>query len=206
MTNSHHHSRLILASASPRRQEMLSRLGLEFDVIPADIEENGHFRLGPRDLARHLATAKTEAVAKNHPDRWVLGADTVVAAAGRILGKPESPAAAREMLTLLAGATHRVCTGYCIRRMASGKSITGACLSKVTFRSLTQKEIDWYIHTQEPFGKAGAYAIQGKGACFIKSVQGSYTNVVGLPLCEVMEILLEEKAVDLPSRPFLSTD
>jgi len=142
-----------------------------------------------------LAEAKATEVAELHPESWVIGADTLVLINGAVLGKPDTPSQARQMLQALSGATHRVLTGYCICCQMTGRSFSETVETKVMFKTLSEAEIDWYLTTDEPFDKAGAYAVQGLGSFLVKRIEGSYTNVVGLPVCEVMEYLLREGVV-----------
>jgi septum formation protein len=183
--------RLILASASPRRRELLLQAGFLFDIQSADVDETAHPGEDAVTLALRLARLKAQAVsdALPHasrltallPDQVILGADTVVTAPnGELLGKPADPAYADRMLTLLSGATHSVVTGLCV--LSSDRIELAAALTWVTFQTLSAHEIDAYIYTGEPLGKAGAYAIQGRAARWIPHIQGDYTNVVGLPL------------------------
>ena len=131
------------------------------------------------------------------PRSWVLGADTIVAVDGRTLGKPGSAQEARQMLQRLSGKTHQVYTGFCLVHHRDARCIIDKAKTDVVFKSLTPREIDWYIRTGEPFDKAGAYAIQGLGTFLVRRINGSYTNVVGLPVCEVLEILLREGVMGL---------
>ena len=187
---------LILASASPRRQELLSSAGISFEVLPSEVDEG--FREGepPEEYVVRLARRKATKAGERHKDRWVLAADTVVVIDGRILGKPGDRQEAREMLGVLSDQEHRVITGFCLLRGDSGKSREGTVTTRVRFKRLSSREIEWYLDTGEPFDKAGAYAIQGKAAFMVKEIRGSYTNVVGLPLTEVIEALQEMGAVD----------
>jgi len=188
-------TKIILASQSPRRRYLLERAGLRFSVIPSDLDE-GAIPASPADeYVRSLATAKARDVARNHPDSWVIGADTVVVVDDRLLGKPASTAEARAMLRRLSGRTHYVLTGFCICRLADNRFFADTVKTDVLFKDLTNAEIDWYIQTGEPFDKAGAYAIQGIGTFLVRRINGSYTNVVGLPVCEVIEFLIREKVV-----------
>ncbi len=143
-----------------------------------------------------LARRKAAKAGARHKDRWVLAADTVVVIDGRILGKPGSRQEAKDMLDMLSDQEHRVITGFCLLYGASGKSREGTVTTRVRFKNLSSREVDWYLDTGEPFDKAGAYAIQGKAAFMVKEIRGSYTNVVGLPLTEVIEALQEMGAVD----------
>ena len=191
------HRPLILASRSPRRRYLLEQAGLEFTVIPSRFDEDAVELTDPETYTETLARAKAEEIATAYPDSWVIGADTIVLMGGAILGKPGSPEIARQMLRRLSGRTHCVYTGYAVYCMERERMISGVEKTDVRFKSLTRDEIDWYIQTGEPFDKAGAYAIQGLGTFLVKSVRGSYTNVVGLPVCEVIEILIREKVLTL---------
>lgn len=188
-------TKIILASQSPRRRYLLERAGLRFAVIPSRFDESSVSASTPDDYVRTLAAAKAEDIARDHPDSWVIGADTVVVAEGRILGKPASTAQARDMLRRLSGRTHRVLTGYCICCLSAERMVADTVRTEVLFKILTDAEIDWYIQTGEPFDKAGAYAIQGIGTFLVKRINGSYTNVVGLPVCEVLEFLIREQVI-----------
>ena len=182
---------LILASASPRRQELLASAGISFETIPSEADEGTHEGESPGEYVRRLAREKAADVAAKHRHRWVLAADTIVVIDDSILGKPRDLPEAREMLERLSGREHRVMTGYCILHCSSGKTREGRVITRVRFKSLSPEEINWYLDTGEPFDKAGAYAVQGKAAFMVKEISGSYTNVVGLPLCEVVEDLRE---------------
>lgn len=186
---------LILASKSPRRRYLLGQAGLDFSVIPSAVDESSIAISSPALYAKELAEAKAMDVAESHPDSWVIGADTIVLIDGLILGKPESKQHAIEMLERLSGHTHQVITGYCICHKSSGKCIADSVQTDVTFKKLSDREINWYTHTSEPFDKAGAYAIQGLGTFLVKSIHGSYSNVVGLPVCEIIEHLIREGVV-----------
>ncbi len=182
---------LILASASPRRQELLRSADISFEIIPSDVDEEWGEGETPEDYVVRLARLKAVKVGEKHKTRFVLAADTVVVIDGRILGKPRDRREAEGMLEMLSDREHRVITGYCLLQTYSGKSRQGRVVSRVRFKKLSPDEVRWYLDTGEPFDKAGAYAIQGKAAFMVKEVQGSYTNVVGLPLCEVVEALRE---------------
>ena len=188
---------LILASASPRRQELLRLASIPLEIIPSQAEERFLRGESAAEHVRRVARTKAMDVAEQHQGRWVLAADTVVEIDGQILGKPQDRREAEEMLRSLSRREHGVLTGYCILRGPSAEKREGMVISRVKFRALTAEEICWYINTGEPFGKAGGYAIQGKAAFMVQEVHGSYTNVVGLPLCEVVEALRELGAVDL---------
>ncbi|WP_339951548.1 nucleoside triphosphate pyrophosphatase [uncultured Albimonas sp.] len=182
--------RLVLGSASPRRLSLLASIGVVPDaVIPADIDETPHRDEEPRPYALRLAREKARAVADAlpDPDDAVLAADTVVAAGRRILGKPQDAAEAHRFLTLLSGRRHRVITGVALRRQ--GREWTRRVETQVRFKRLSDAEISAYLRSGEWRGKAGGYAIQGIGAGFVPAINGSYTNVVGLPLVEVANLL-----------------
>jgi septum formation protein len=191
------HPLLILASASPRRQELLASAGIAFEIIPSEADEGTRQGESPEEYVRRLAGDKATDVAGKHRHRWVLAADTIVVIDGSILGKPKDPPEAREMLERLSEQEHRVITGYCILHSSSGKRRERRVITRVRFKRLSPEEIQHYLDTGEPFDKAGAYAIQGKAAFMVKEIWGSYTNVVGLPLCEVIEDLEELGAVVL---------
>ena len=185
----------ILASVSPRRQELLSSAGLKFKIIPAHVNEEYLQGESPREHVRRLAQDKATAIARKNPDAWVLGADTIVVIDGLILGKPKNKKQALEMLTRLSGREHKVFTGFTLAHAGTNVYKTKVIQSAVRFKQISPEEMDWYVNCDEPYDKAGGYAVQGRGACFIKSIRGSYTNVIGLPLCEVMEELQNLKAL-----------
>ncbi|MDD5711756.1 MAG: Maf family protein [Smithellaceae bacterium] len=190
--------RFILASASPRRIELLNLLGLAFDVIPSGADESFLPDEKPRDHVRRLSVRKAETVAVSHPDAWVVGADTIVVIDTRVLGKPSSPAGAREMLQTLSGREHTVYTGFSIIKRNEEIVKTDVVSSAVMFREISADEMAWYLNSPEPYDKAGAYAVQGMSAFFIKEIRGSYTNVMGLPLCEFVDALKGLNAVTFP--------
>jgi septum formation protein len=187
--------RLILASASPRRIEFLRLMGLDFDIVPGDIDETYRPEETPREHVLRLSEEKALSVALHHPDAWILSADTIVVVAGELLGKPGSPEEAMKMLEKLSDRAHEVITGFCILRQDRGVRIREAVGSTVLFRRITEEEMAWYTGTEEPYDKAGAYAVQGMGGCFIREIRGSCTNVVGLPLCEVVDALKRVAAI-----------
>lgn len=188
---------LILASKSPRRRYLLEKAGVEFTVIPSEVDENSAILSAPESYVKSLAEAKARDISNRYPENWIIGADTVVFVNNTILGKPASPDEARAMLTSLSAKTHQVHTGYCICHKATDHFISECVTTDVSFKKLSAKEIDWYINSGEPFDKAGAYAIQGIGTFLVKRINGSYTNVVGLPVCEVLEYLINEGVVKL---------
>jgi septum formation protein len=186
---------LILASASPRREELLRLLGLAFQVIPSQADETFFINENPGEHVLRLAENKAHAVAQAHPQAWVLGADTIVVIDGEVLGKPADSSAAAGMLEKLSGRTHEVLTGFALVRLSGHVSIRESVRAAVTFRTISEDEKMWYIQSPEPYDKAGAYAVQGLGAFFIKEIRGSYTNVMGLPLCEVVDALKKAGAL-----------
>lgn len=188
---------LILASESPRRRYLLEQAGLVFSVIPSGFDESSVPLSSPEIYVKTLAQAKAGEIAERYPGSWVIGADTIVLIGGTILGKPASRDEARDMLKRLSGQTHQVFTGYAICCKTKNRIFSETVKTQVLFKELTDQEIEWYIHTKEPFDKAGAYAIQGLGTFLVKSISGSYTNVVGLPVCEVIEFLIKEGVVVL---------
>lgn len=178
--------KFILASGSPRRRDLLNSIGLEFEIVPADIDERVEDGESPEDHVRRLASSKALEVSRRVEQAWVLGADTVVVLDDTILGKPRDRRHAAEMLAVLAGRTHVVYTGYAVVDSEKhDRGVVRHVRSEVRIRNLSPAEIEAYIDTGEPMDKAGAYAIQGIGAALVQEVNGSYTNVVGLPLCEV---------------------
>jgi septum formation protein len=191
------HPRLILASNSPRRRELLTQAGLIFSVIPSEVDEHEVTISEPDVFVRTLAESKAVDIAEKHPDNWVIGADTIVVIEKQILGKPASADAARDMLRRLSGNVHQVFTGYCICCKREERIFTDAVKTDVRFKNLSEAEIEWYIQTGEPFDKAGGYGIQGIGSFLVKSIEGSYTNVVGLPVCEVVHVLIKEGILEL---------
>jgi septum formation protein len=197
MNAPHNRSRLILASSSPRRSELLKQAGLTFSVIPSDFDEGTVTLSDPDSDVITLAESKALDISQKHPDAWVIGADTIVLIGRKILGKPASAREACEMLQRLSGKTHQVLTGYCICCKNKNRIFSETVKTDVRFKKLTDAEINWYIQTDEPFDKAGGYAIQGIGSFLVRSISGSYTNVVGLPVCEVMEFLIKEKVLVL---------
>jgi septum formation protein len=183
--------RLILASASPRRAELLNSAGFTFAVVPADVDEVPLRGEAPESYTLRVARDK----ARQTADRFradpavVIAADTEVVAHGRIFGKPADEADAARMLRLLSGITHDVLTGVVIN--AGAREVAEVVTTRVQFAQLSENEIEWYVRTGEPTGKAGAYAIQGFGARFIERIEGSWSNVVGLPVATVYRLLRE---------------
>jgi septum formation protein len=182
---------LILASASPRRKELLVRLVPEFEVEVSGVEEDG-VEGPPEEVALTLAVHKAEAVAARRNFGWVLGADTVIDFSGKLLAKPADAADAARMLLELSGRTHRVWTGVALLRAGSRRpALLGAVSTAVRLRDLSPSEVAAYVQSGEPLDKAGAYAVQGLGGRLVAAVEGCYNNVVGLPLCEVRRLFEE---------------
>jgi len=176
---------IILASASPRRKEILELADLEFDVMPSDAQEITT-KTAPNEVVMELASIKAKDIyKKSEKQSMIVGADTVVAYQGQILGKPTDKADAKRMLTMLSGHTHEVYTGVCV--IEDGKTKTFYEETKVTFYEISDEQIDHYIKTGEPMDKAGSYGIQGKAAVFIKGIEGDYYNVVGFPIARFLQ-------------------
>jgi septum formation protein len=189
-------SSIILASQSPRRKQLLEQAGVIFDIVPAHINETPYLKYPPADAVSASAKAKADQVSRQFTNHWIIAADTIVVINNTILGKPDSKEHAREMLQALSGKVHVVYTGYSICCLKQDKMFSDIVKTNVRFKPLSSDEIEWYLQTDEPYDKAGAYAIQGIGAFIVKSIEGSYTNVVGLPVCEVMEILINQKIIN----------
>ena len=180
--------RIILASQSPRRRELLGRMGItEFEVIPAQGEEIATRTLGPDRLVEELSRRKCAEVSAAHPDALVIAADTVVSIDSQVLGKPRSEEEAGRMLRALSGRLHVVYTGVTV--CCQGKTVTESESTSVRFRSLTDADIMRYITTGEPMDKAGAYGIQGYGSVLVEGISGDYYNVMGLPVCRLAKML-----------------
>lgn len=193
----------ILASASPRRAELLRAAGFDFEVAPANADETVHAGESPEQYVLRVAEAKARTVHARHPGRLVLAADTIVLIDGHILGKPVDGADAAVMLRRLSGRRHQVMTGIAVADgQPPGSLATRVVVTDVDFAPLTDEEIRWYVASGEPSDKAGAYAVQGLAARFVTRIEGSYSNVVGLPLAAVYQMLKEIDA--LPAgRPFM---
>jgi septum formation protein len=168
---------------------LLKQVGLDFDVIPSRIEEDSIREESPQEHVIRLAEAKALDVGSQFPDRWVIAADTIVYIDSAILGKPKTRGEAIEMLRRLNGKEHWVLTGFSVHHFEKGRGDRQAVQTAVKVKTLTLSEMEWYVQTGEPFDKAGGYAIQGIGSFMIESIRGSYTNVVGLPLCELIQML-----------------
>lgn len=182
---------IVLASTSPRRQELLKKIGLNFLVEFADIEEKLDRDLAPAKLAETISLEKARAVAPRYPDAIIIAADTFGVLQGKILGKPTSPEAARQMIREMSGRSHLVITGFTVLDTRTGRTITRSVETKVYFKKLRAEEINSYVNSGEPLDKAGAYAIQGLGAVIVKKIVGDYYNVMGLPLSALTESLNE---------------
>lgn len=191
---------LVLASASPRRRDLLSRLGVAFEVVASDVPETPRPGEDPAAFARRAAQDKAGEVARRRPGSWVLAADTVVVADGSIFGKPSNRADACRMLRALSGRVHSVLTAVALTSPA-GVTRTIVVQSAVEFRRLTAAEIDAYVDTDEPYDKAGGYAVQGQASAFVAQVRGSYTNVIGLPVDEVAELFRRDLALEVSVAP-----
>jgi septum formation protein len=179
--------RIVLASASPRRAELLQAAGIDFDIVPAHLDETPNPNEAPATYVRRIAEAKATAVASRTNGRVILAADTTVVVGNEMLGKPADAVDATRMLRLLSGRGHEVVTGVTLLR--NGTRATRVDSTIVEFAPLTDEEIAWYVATGEPHDKAGAYAIQGYASRFVTRINGSYSNVVGLPIALVYELL-----------------
>lgn len=183
--------KIILASASPQRKELLEQIGLQFEVEPSNRTEITSSTLKPHELARLLSREKAMAVASKHQHAIVIAADTFIICRGKVMGKPGTEAEAREMLAALSGKTHSVITGFTIIDADENKVVSQSVETKVYMKRLTPAEIDAYVKSGEPRDRAGAYAIQGLGSVLIDKIEGDYFNVVGLPLSALTENLKE---------------
>jgi septum formation protein len=209
---------LVLASASPRRLQLLSDLGLKFEVFPSDIDETIEPGLTPEQVALNLAQGKAQSVGKRIYNQFalsnikhdqsgkeanklvVLGADTIVVLNGEIIGKPQSPADAETMLQKLAGKCHTVYTAVAVLQLPTGKIDTRCLASKVYMREMTKEEVVTYVATKEPLDKAGSYALQGIGSAFVDRIDGCYTNIIGLPVPTTVE-LLRQAGITILGKP-----
>lgn len=183
--------KLILASSSYTRKNILTEAGIDLEIDPSNYEEDHSLDLTPAELVIHLSREKGEDVAKRHPNSLILSADTMVFFQDHRLGKPHTPERAKEMLCMLGGKMHSIMTGFTLINTGNGKTISKAVETKVFFRDLSDKEIDDYIATGEPLQAAGAYRILEQGARLVDHIEGSKTNVAGLPMDEVRESLKE---------------
>ena len=181
--------KIILASASPRRKEILEKTGLQFIVDAGDYEEDLSLEMPARRLARYLSCEKAKAVAAKYKNAIIIAADTIISLDDKVFGKPHTNSEAIKMLNILNGRDHDVITGFTIMDTGEGQSVSRSVVTKVYFRKMTIREIEAYVRTGEPLDKAGAYAIQGIGAAIVKKIEGDYNNVVGLPVDAVMKEL-----------------
>ncbi len=181
--------KVVLASSSPRRNEILKRARIPFVVDPGDYAEDMSLNLPPDELVRHLALGKAESMKDTYPNAVIIGADSIVILDGMIFGKPHTKEEAKEMLKKLSGKKNSVITGYAIIDAETGSVVTNAVEAFVYFREISEEEIDAYIATGEPFDKAGAYHIQGAGGMFIEKIEGDHTAILGLPLWPVVRSL-----------------
>lgn len=181
--------RITLASSSPRRKALLEEIGLKFDIYPADINEDIRQGESPLEHTLRLAEEKAKTAAKKVKSGWIIGADTIVFIDNRILGKPTDINEARDMLNLLSGRCHKVVTAFCLLNTSADETVKKAVESTVQIKKLSDKEIEDYLKTGESLDKAGAYAAQGIGSFMIEKIEGSYTNVVGLPMEELKQAL-----------------
>lgn len=181
--------KIVLASSSPRRRELLALTGLSFQVDAGNYEEKMTSHLAPRALARRLSRGKAVAVARKYADALIIAADTFIEYRGEFLGKPHTPKEAVRMLRILNGGTHSVITGFTILDTATGKMTSRSVETRVYFRKLSSREILAYVRSKEPLDKAGGYAVQGLGSLLIRRIEGDYFNVIGLPLAAVAEAL-----------------
>lgn len=185
--------KIILASASPRRKELLENLDLEFDIIPDNSDEVIDEFLAPEEVVRALAIQKASNVGKNaDKNALVIGADTVVCIDGQILGKPKDAEDAKKMLYTLSGREHYVCTGIAIYDCETGRIVSDMERTAVKFKPLDDDEIDKYVSSGAPLDKAGAYGIQGHASLFVEGIRGDFFNVVGLPVCKLSMLLKNE--------------
>lgn len=175
--------KIILASASPRRRELLKNIFTEFEIMPADVDETLSEKIKAEDAARYLSRKKAEFIAEKYPDALVIGSDTTVVTDGEILGKPENKADVRRMLNTLSGKTHKVITGVCLCKNGNTRSFSET--TEVVFYKLSKSEIEEYLNGDEWRDKAGAYGIQGEAGLFVEKINGDYNNVVGLPVARL---------------------
>ena len=191
----------VLASASPRRKELLEKMGLQFSIVVSEADESTVSRDIPVNLyVQELALLKASATAKillRNKKALIIAADTIVTLDGEILGKPDGEDGAKKMLSSLSGRTHEVYTGYCIMRISDGKTVCNSVKTEVKFKTLTEQKIRSYIESGEPMDKAGAYGIQGLGSMLIEKINGDYFNVVGLPVSALADTLEKEFDIEI---------
>jgi len=186
---------LILASASPRRRRFLEELGLKFGVCPAEIDETPQPAEKPADYVVRLAREKAFQIGAIHQSAWVVSADTTVVVDDMILGKPDSEEQSVGMLMKLSGREHSVYTGYCLHCAEQAVVVAECCRTRVRFSAFTEDLAHAYARTGEAYDKAGGYGIQGKGGLLVQAIEGSYSNVVGLPLAEIISLLLQHRVI-----------
>ncbi|HQO62990.1 MAG TPA: Maf family protein [Syntrophorhabdus sp.] len=171
---------IVLASESTRRVDILRSLGISFSIIPPDVDETKHRDETYREFVERISYEKARKVGKHFPDKWVIAADTIVVLKGKVLGKPKNERDAFNTLKTLGGKWHKVITGFCVLNVLQDITYCNIVETKVFMKNMTDDEIIRYIKTSEPMGKAGSYAVQGRGGYMVKEIKGSYTNVVGL--------------------------
>ena len=181
---------IILASESTRRVDILRTLGIPFAIFPPDIDESRKKDESAKEYVMRVSYEKAYKVGSHFQNRWIIAADTVVMLKGKILGKPNNERDAFHMLKTLQGKWHKVITGYCIMNLSKNITYRDTVETKVFVKDMSDEEIKRYIKTSEPLGQAGSYAVPGRGGYMVKEIKGSYTNVVGLPVCQVAEVLL----------------
>ena len=181
--------KIVLASSSPRRKELLAKTGLKFIVDPGDYEEDMTLKLKPVELAKVLSRGKAESVAKKYKDAIIIGADTFIVHKDQVMGKPHTSSRAIAMLKKLSGKSHSVITGFTILDTKTGKSLSRAVASKVYFAAMTPHEIAAYVKTGEPLERGGGYAVQDRGSVFIKKMEGDFLGIMGLPIYELTKAL-----------------
>jgi len=181
--------KIILASTSPRRKELLKQIGLDFTAVTSDYEEDMTINKKPKELAKYLSNGKAMAVAKNFSDGIIIAADTFVVMQEKLLGKPHTASVARKMLRQISGKQLSIITGLTVYDIKNAKKISRAVEAKIFIKKLTDHEINNYVKTGEPLDKAGAFGVQGVGAVLIRKIEGDYSGIVGLPLYELATIL-----------------
>ena len=194
--NSINKKKIVLASKSPRRKELLEQIGLDITICPSNIDEKKVSIQDPEKYVKKLACLKALDVSQLYPDSWIIGADTIVVIQDQIIGKPHSKAEAVKILNQLNNCEHFVYSAFCICNQNKALQTIKSVKTKVYFKNLTANEINWYTNTQEPYDKAGGYGIQGIGSFIVKKISGSYTNVVGLPVCEIVEVLIKLNLIE----------
>lgn len=191
---------IILASGSPRRRQYLQEMGLDFTVRTSVVDEQPQGGESPEAFVMRMAVEKAVTVSEQYPDAWVISGDTVVCLDKKILGKPADKKDAVALLLALSGREHRVMTGFCVTHFGQGMKVVRSVTTFVRFARFSEQTAEAYVATGESLDKAGAYGIQGKGGCLVESIVGSYSNVVGLPLCEVLNVLLAYDVIE-PALP-----